>query len=66
MEVRILVSASNAGRAFDLRCEVREKLIDFIQQTYPSGLPKVRAEGASDTNGPAIAAVLQADKRGEP
>jgi small-conductance mechanosensitive channel len=48
MEVRILVSASNAGRAFDLRCEVREKLIDFIQQTYPSSLPKVRAEGSVD------------------
>ncbi|WP_037110807.1 mechanosensitive ion channel family protein [Pseudorhizobium marinum] len=56
MEVRILVSASNAGRAFDLRCEVREKLIDFIQQTYPSGLPKVRAEGSADARGQAVAA----------
>ena len=45
MEVRILVSASNAGRAFDLRCEVREKLIDFIQREYPGALPRVRAEG---------------------
>ena len=56
MEVRILVSASNAGRAFDQRCEVREKLIDFIQQTYPSGLPKVRAEGSTDARGRAVAA----------
>jgi small-conductance mechanosensitive channel len=56
MEVRILVSASNAGRAFDLRCEVREKLIDFIQQSYPSGLPKVRAEGSGDAAGRALAA----------
>ena len=47
MEVRILVSAADAGRAFDLRCEVREKLIDFIQRNYPSGLPKVRAEGVA-------------------
>lgn len=45
MEVRILVSASDAGKAFDLRCEVREKLIAFIQQDYPASLPKVRAEG---------------------
>ncbi|MGE6740040.1 mechanosensitive ion channel family protein [Allorhizobium pseudoryzae] len=44
MEVRILVSASDAGKAFDLRCEVREKLIAFIQQDYPASLPKVRAE----------------------
>lgn len=45
MELRILVSASDAGKAFDLRCEVREKLIAFIQQDYPGALPKVRAEG---------------------
>ncbi len=44
MELRILVSAANAGRAFDLRCEVREKLIEFVQQTYPQALPRVRAE----------------------
>lgn len=56
MEVRILVSANNAGRAFDLRCEVREKLIDFIQRRYPSALPKVRAEGAGEANGRAVAA----------
>ncbi len=58
MEVRILVSAADAGKAFDLRCEVREKLIDFIQHTYPSGLPKVRAEGASGAG--AAAAVAEA------
>ena len=44
MEVRILVSASNSGRTFDLRCEVREKLIDFIQREYPDALPLTRLE----------------------
>ncbi|WP_413710186.1 mechanosensitive ion channel family protein [Rhizobium sp. Rhizsp82] len=43
MEIRILASASNSGRTFDLRCEIREKLIDFIQQDYPHALPQVRA-----------------------
>ncbi|HEV7435500.1 MAG TPA: mechanosensitive ion channel domain-containing protein [Pseudorhizobium sp.] len=56
MEVRILVSAANAGSAFDLRCEVREKLIDFIQGAYPSSLPRVRAEGTMDASGNAAAA----------
>jgi hypothetical protein len=42
MEIRILVSASNSGRSFDLRCEVREKLIDFIQREYPQALPRIR------------------------
>jgi small-conductance mechanosensitive channel len=45
MEVRILVSAADAGKAFDLRCEVREKLVDFIQRDYPNALPQVRASG---------------------
>jgi hypothetical protein len=41
-EVRILVSASHSGRAFDLRCEVREKLVAFLQTAYPQVLPQLR------------------------
>lgn len=44
MEIRILVSAADGGRTFDLRCEVREKLIDYVQRNYPDALPKVRAQ----------------------
>ncbi|WP_219929686.1 mechanosensitive ion channel family protein [Teichococcus aestuarii] len=44
MEVRLLVSASNAGRAFDLRCEVREKMIGWLQAEHPHALPRQRAE----------------------
>ena len=44
MEVRILVSASSSSRQFDIRCEVREKLIVFIQQNYPNALPRLRAD----------------------
>lgn len=44
MEVRILVSASNSGRAFDLRCEVREKLVAFLQAEYPHVLPRLRMD----------------------
>ncbi|WFR98700.1 mechanosensitive ion channel family protein [Rhizobium tumorigenes] len=44
LEVRILVSASSAGRTFDLRCEVREKLIEFIQSEYPKALPQLRMD----------------------
>ena len=45
MELRILVSATSAGRAFDLRCDMREKLIDFLQREHPRALPRLRAEG---------------------
>jgi hypothetical protein len=44
VELRVLVSARDSSAAFDLRCEVREKLIGFLQQEYPSALPRQRLE----------------------
>ena len=41
-----LMSARSAGHAFDLRCEVREKLIDFLQKQHPEALPRQRSEVA--------------------
>jgi small-conductance mechanosensitive channel len=42
IEVRALVSSSDAGKTFDLRCEVREGLIQFLCRNYPESLPRVR------------------------
>jgi small-conductance mechanosensitive channel len=44
MQLRVLVSSAASGPNFDLRCEVREGLIDFIQRHHPQALPRVRAE----------------------
>jgi hypothetical protein len=44
VELRALVSAANASAAWDLRCEVREQLIAFLQREYPHALPRRRAE----------------------
>jgi len=44
VQLRVLVSARTAPEAWDLRCEVREKLIAFLQSEYPTALPKQRAE----------------------
>ncbi|WP_257666238.1 mechanosensitive ion channel family protein [Parapedobacter tibetensis] len=44
MEVRALMSCRNSGDAWDLRCYIREKLIDFIQAHYPESLSKTRIE----------------------
>ena len=43
LELRALASAPDAGKAWDLRCEVREKLVTFLQKNYPDSLPRVRA-----------------------
>lgn len=42
IEVRCLVSATDSGKTFDLRCEVREQLIAFIRAFCPEALPRVR------------------------
>jgi small-conductance mechanosensitive channel len=44
VELRALMSAADASSAWSLRCEVREKLVDFIRKNYPQALPKLRAE----------------------
>jgi small-conductance mechanosensitive channel len=44
IELRALVSAANASAVWDLRCEVREALIAFLQREYPHALPKRRAQ----------------------
>ncbi|HEX3500559.1 MAG TPA: mechanosensitive ion channel domain-containing protein [Stellaceae bacterium] len=44
VEIRMLVSASTTSRVFDLRCEVREKMVDYLQAAYPSALPHWRGE----------------------
>ncbi len=46
MLLRILVSAADAGKSFDLRCLLREKVIAFIGK-QPAWLPTVRSEQQS-------------------
>lgn len=52
IQLRALVSARNAPSAWDLRCEVREKLIAFLQQEHPQALPRRRAEISLDDDRP--------------
>ena len=41
-QVRCLASARNAGTAFDLRCEIREKMLAFMRDECPEALPRQR------------------------
>lgn len=43
LQLRALVSASDSGKCWDLRCDVREKLVDYVQQNHPGALPRLRA-----------------------
>lgn len=44
IELRALMSGRNSGDVFDLRCYVRENLLQFISRKYPDALPKERTE----------------------
>jgi small-conductance mechanosensitive channel len=44
MQIRVLATAQDSGKAWDLRCEIRERLITAIQERYAAHLPKVRAD----------------------
>lgn len=42
LELRGLLSARNAGIAFDLRCEVREAMLTFLRNDMPEALVRGR------------------------
>jgi small-conductance mechanosensitive channel len=43
MRVRVLASAHDSSRAWDMRCEIRERLIAYLQKNHPDALPRIRA-----------------------
>ncbi len=44
LQLRMLVSARNAPQTWDLRCEIREKMIGWIQAEMPEMLPRTRVD----------------------
>jgi small-conductance mechanosensitive channel len=51
MELRATVSAADSGKLWNLRCEIREKLLAYIRDEFPEALPRRRTEAvAADQN----------------
>lgn len=44
VQLRALVSAANAGNAWELRIFIREKLVEYLQKNYPQSLPRYRTD----------------------
>ena len=44
IQLRILVSSASSSQNWDLRCFLRERLIDFIARDHPQFLPRVRTD----------------------
>jgi small-conductance mechanosensitive channel len=44
MVLRGLMSSADAPSNWDLRCEIREQLLDYLQRHHPDSLPRLRTE----------------------
>jgi small-conductance mechanosensitive channel len=44
MEIRALASAADSPRTWDLRCYVREHMLNFIRRRFPESLPRSRVQ----------------------
>jgi small-conductance mechanosensitive channel len=49
VELRGVVSGSGSGNVYDLRCAVREHMLQFMQREYPGALPRVRVDHGAKT-----------------
>jgi small-conductance mechanosensitive channel len=49
MQLRVLATSADSSRSWDLRCEIRENFIAYIQKNHPKSLPYLRTQfgGAS-------------------
>jgi small-conductance mechanosensitive channel len=67
IELRALVSARNPGQTWDLRCEVREKMIAFIQAEFSgNGASRQQAEPAGPPSGGAERPAVEAQTEATP
>jgi len=48
IEVRLLMSAKDAGTAFELRCDIREAMLAFIRDEMPDAIARRRFEPISE------------------
>jgi small-conductance mechanosensitive channel len=44
IQLRVLATAADSSKCWDLRCKIREDFIAYIQQNHPQSLPRLRAE----------------------
>jgi small-conductance mechanosensitive channel len=62
MELRVIATARSSGDAFDLRCELREKLIAYLQAELPNALPHRRQEAINVAASPPAGAPAMRDR----
>jgi small-conductance mechanosensitive channel len=61
IEIRGLATARDAGQAFDLRCELREKMLAFIRDEMPEAMPRRRLLNVCEEGEPSLSPVRPED-----
>jgi small-conductance mechanosensitive channel len=51
MEVRCLMSAKDSSTAFNLQCLVREEMMDWVREHYPTAFPTMRMQAKAEVQG---------------
>lgn len=64
IQVQLLVSARNSGDLFELRCAVRERMIEHLAHQHPEALPRLRADVLRDDGQPAMEGAREAGPLG--
>lgn len=44
MQIRVLATTADSSKGWDLRCDIRERIIAYIQNNYPQSLPQFRTQ----------------------
>jgi hypothetical protein len=44
IQLRVLATSSDSSRSWDLRCDIREQFVAYVQSNHPGALPRFRAE----------------------
>ncbi|MEO3791264.1 mechanosensitive ion channel family protein [Nonomuraea sp. B10E15] len=44
VELRALMSAADSPSSWDLKCDVREYLVEYVRENYPDALPRFRVD----------------------
>lgn len=44
MQLRVLATSEDSSKSWDLRCQIREHLIGYIQKHHPQSLPQLRTQ----------------------
>jgi small-conductance mechanosensitive channel len=66
MQIRVLATSADSSKAWDLRCNIREKLVAYLQRHHPQCLPKLRADlGALAPSASGAPRELAAGRRSE-